>query len=258
MRPDGERWTSINEELDRRPSDASLFLTTEHFTLSAARSATVAEVNSRLQLYIGALTGSIVSLALVAQISRVGPVFFTFALVLLPVDYFLGLATFRRLLQAWTEWFRATQGMNRIRHYYVEHAPEIRPYLVFPTSDDPLITLGGIGIVETGWWSGLVTAPGLITIINSVIAGVLGALIGDVVSEGGTALPIALGVTLPVLSVGLWVWFGDRWIHRQLAAVDVRFPDDSRGAPNGATSESGACPRQSLTRRQGLPLAPTT
>ncbi len=220
------------EEPGRKPSDASLFLTTEHFTLSAARSATVAEVNARLQLFIGALTGTIVSLALVAQISRVGPIFFTFALVLLPVNYFLGLATFGRLLQAWTEWFRATQGMNRIRHYYVEHAPEIRPYLVFPTSDDPLITLGGIGIVETRWWSGLVTAPGLITIINGVIAGAVGALLGDLLSDGGATLPSALSVSLSILSVALWIWYGDRWIHRQLAAVEVKFPDDDR-APDG-------------------------
>jgi hypothetical protein len=219
-----EKGQGVVEESSRGASDASLFLTTEHFTLSAARSATVSEINARLQLYIGALTGSIVSLALVAQISRVGPVFFTFALVLLPVNYFLGLATFGRLIQAWTEWFRATQGMNRIRHYYVERAPEIQPYLVFPTSDAPVITLSGIGIEESGWWSGLVTAPGLITIINGVIAGVLGALLGDLLSRGDAALPIALSVLLSILSIAGWIWFGDRWMHRQLAAVDVRFP----------------------------------
>ena len=221
------------EEPSRGPSDASLFLTTEHFTLSAARSATVAEINARLQLYIGALTGTIVSLALVAQISRVGPVFFTFALVLLPVNYLLGLATFGRLVQAWTEWFRATQGMNRIRHYYVEHAPEIGPYLVFPTSDDPFITLGGVGIVERRWWSGFVTAPALIMIINGVIAGVLGVLIGDLASDGGTALPVALGVALSFLSFGLLFLYGDRWVRRQLATVDVRFPYDDQPGPHG-------------------------
>jgi hypothetical protein len=218
----------MEEEPSGSRSDAALFLTTEHFTLSAARSATVAEINSRLQLYIGAVSGTVVALALVAQISRVGPVFYTFALVLLPVNYFLGLVTFGRLLQAWTEWFQATLGMNRIRRYYVEHAPEIRPYLIFPTSDDPLVTLRGIGIVETRWWSGLVTAPALITILNGVIAGVLGALVGDVVSEGGTALPLGLSISFSILSVGLWIWFGDRWIRRQFSRVDVRFPDEDR------------------------------
>jgi hypothetical protein len=221
------------EERSGSRSDAALFLTTEHFTLSAARSATVSEINSRLQLYIGALTGTVVALALVAQISRVGPVFFTFAMVLLPVNYFLGLATFGRLLQAWTEWFLATQGMNRIRRYYVEHAPEIGPYLVFPISDDPLITLRGIGILESRWWSGLVTAPALITIINGVIAGVIGALIGDVVSEGGTALPVALGVSFSALSIGLGIWFGDRWIHRRFTAVEVKFPDEDPRVADG-------------------------
>jgi hypothetical protein len=218
------------QEGSRAPSNASMFLTTEHFTLSAARSAASAESNSRLQLYVGALSGTIVALALVAQISRVGPVFFTFALVLLPVNYFLGLATAGRLLQAWTEWFHATRGMNRIRRYYVEHAPEVRPYLVLPSSDDPVITLRGIGIVGFDWWSGLVTAPALVWIMNGVVAGVLGALIGDLLSEGGVALAVGFGVTLSALSLGVSFWFGDHWFRRQIAAVDVRFPDEDRRA----------------------------
>ena len=37
--------------------------------------------------------------------------------------------THGRLLQVNAEWRRYGQGMNRIRHYFLELAPEMEPYL---------------------------------------------------------------------------------------------------------------------------------
>ena len=45
------------------------FMTTEHFTLQTARGVANAEITSRLQLYLGTLSSSIVALALTAQLS---------------------------------------------------------------------------------------------------------------------------------------------------------------------------------------------
>jgi hypothetical protein len=59
------------------------FMTTEHFTLQTARAVANAEITSRLQLYLGTLSSSIVALALTAQLSGLGLAFRGFALVLL-------------------------------------------------------------------------------------------------------------------------------------------------------------------------------
>ncbi|MFL5883293.1 MAG: hypothetical protein ACJ782_25155 [Actinomycetota bacterium] len=114
------------------------FMTTEHFTLQTARAVVNAEISARLQLYMTTLSSSIIALALVAQVSGVlGRAFEAFALVLLPVVYFLGVVTLARLLQASAEWRTYGQGMNRIRHWYLEVAPEMAPYFVLPATDDP-------------------------------------------------------------------------------------------------------------------------
>jgi hypothetical protein len=60
-----------------------------------------------------------------------------FALVLLPVVFFLGVVTHGRLLQVNAEWRLYGQGMNRIRHYFLELAPEMERYFVLPATDDP-------------------------------------------------------------------------------------------------------------------------
>jgi hypothetical protein len=58
-------------------------------------------------------------------------------LVLLPVVCFLGVVTLERVLQASAEWRIYGQGMNRIRHYYLEVVPQMEPYFVLPATDDP-------------------------------------------------------------------------------------------------------------------------
>ena len=74
-------------------------LMTEHWSLLAHRGFLYTESLGRTSIFVAALTGSVVALALVAQATDVGDSFVAFALVLLPVVYFLGVVTFVRLLQ---------------------------------------------------------------------------------------------------------------------------------------------------------------
>src|SRR5512132_2606865 len=149
------------------------FMTTEHFTLQTARAVANAEITSRLQLYLGTLSSAIIALALTAQLSGLGVAFRGFALVLLPVVFFLGVVTHGRLLQVNAEWRLYGQGMNRIRHYFLELAPEMEPYFVLPASDDPWVTLAAVSVQTGGnrWWQALLTAGSMIVVVNSVLAG---------------------------------------------------------------------------------------
>jgi hypothetical protein len=85
-------------------------LTAEHWSLLASRSMGYTEAMSRASIFVAALSGAVVALALVAQATDFGDGFVAFALVLLPIVYFLGLATVVRLVQINFEDARWVQG----------------------------------------------------------------------------------------------------------------------------------------------------
>ena len=87
-------------------------------------------------MFIAALSGAVVALALVAQATDFGSGFVAFALVLLPVVYFLGVVTIARLAQVNHENRLWVQGMNRIRNAYLQLVPELEPYFVMSRYDD--------------------------------------------------------------------------------------------------------------------------
>jgi hypothetical protein len=206
------------------------FMTTEHFTLQTARAVANAEISSRLQLYLSTLSSTIIALALVAQLSELGFAFRAFALVLLPVVYFLGVVTLGRVLQASSEWRIYGQGMNRIRHYYLQVAPEMEPYFVLPATDDPWASLAAVGIRVQGraWWQGLLTAPAMIVVINSVLAGVFTGLgwrsVAGPSGPVGPATSAAAGLVLSMVVLGV---YEQRAFRRQLEALPVAFPANS-------------------------------
>src|SRR5947208_8418521 len=104
-----------------RPLDdprALQILSTEHWSLLATRSLSWNESFSRAGLFLSVVSATAVALALVGQASAFGPQFVAFALVMLPVALFVGLATFTRLDEVNAEDTIWLAGMNRIRHAY--------------------------------------------------------------------------------------------------------------------------------------------
>jgi hypothetical protein len=85
-------------DMERRSLEAG-FVTTEHFALQGARAATIAESTGRATMFLGAVSGGLVALGLIATATGVGGAFFAFGLILLPTLAFLGLVTFHRVLQ---------------------------------------------------------------------------------------------------------------------------------------------------------------
>jgi hypothetical protein len=86
----------LAEALGPRLGPAATFATTEHFNLQTARATTVSEANGRASIYLAALSSNLIALAFIGQVSRLGPAFYAFALILLPVLAFVGLVTFVR------------------------------------------------------------------------------------------------------------------------------------------------------------------
>ena len=200
-------------------------LTTEHWSLLAARSLVYTEAMSRTAIFVAALTGSVVALALAGQATQFETGFVVFALVLLPVVYFLGVATVVRLGQVNWEDARWVQGMNRIRNAYLELAPELEPYFVTSRYDDDLGVLQS-SIAMRAWpprTQALVAAPGVVAIIDSVVAGAI-AGVAAIGLDLGTAAALVLGAASFLLSASLFVAYGQRAIARGRAELDPRFP----------------------------------
>jgi hypothetical protein len=200
-------------------------LTTEHWSLLSARSLGYTESMSRASMYLAALSGSVIALALVGQATVFGDGFVAFALVLLPVVYFLGVSTFARLGQNVSEDGIWVQGMNRIRNAYLELAPELEPYFVTSRYDD----MDGILLSSLGTTGPLpklqpfFSVIGVVVVADSVVAG---AIFGIAALGGGlgTAWSLGIGGLGFALSLVAFVVWAELWIARAMGNIVVRFP----------------------------------
>ena len=123
-------------DADPRPAVVS-FVTTEHFTLQGARSSTISESTGRASMFLGAVSGGLIACGLVATAAKTGAAFYMFGLILLPTLAFVGLATFHRVLQSGIEDLGYARRIAQLRHYYLDHAPELAGYLPSPGNRCP-------------------------------------------------------------------------------------------------------------------------
>jgi hypothetical protein len=199
-------------------------LTTEHWSLLTSRSLGYTEAMSRAALFIAALTGAVVALALVAQATDFGDGFVAFALVLLPVVFFIGVVTIVRLGQINAEDTVWVQGINRLRHAYLELAPELEPYFVTSPYDDAAGVLASSPRSKPRTpFQAFVAAPGLIAVLDAVVAGAT-AGIAALGLDLGIAGSLTIGSITFVLALAGFVAFGIWTIHAYRRDLVVRFP----------------------------------
>jgi len=184
------------DHLDPRPP-AVTFLTTEHFVLQGARAATIAESTGRSTMFLGAVSGGLVALGLVASASGVGTAFYAFGLVLLPTLAFVGLVTFERVLQSGIEDRGYAARIALLRGYYFDNAPELAPYLLSVPPSDRLAVQG----IVYSRWQGFRTVAGMVGVVTAVLAGSAAALAAIEVSDHslGAALTVGAVVALTAL-----------------------------------------------------------
>jgi hypothetical protein len=115
--------------------DAATILATEHWSLLGFRSLIWSEAMSRATVFLSVLSAAIITLALLSNAAG-GSHTTTLALVLLPVVLFLGIATHIRVVQINTEEIEVMLAMNRLRHAYLEIAPDLKPYFSTGHHDD--------------------------------------------------------------------------------------------------------------------------
>ena len=214
---------------DLRSVEAS-FVTTEHFALQGARSATIAEATGRAAVFLGAVSGGLVALGLIATATGVGEAFAAFGLVLLPTLAFLGLVTFDRTLQTGIEDHYYARRIAHLRGYYFRRAPELTGYLQSVQPDQRLKIQG---MPRARRWQGLLTVAGMVAVITGVLAGSAVALLAAAVSHYSLSWALVLGVPAGVGLLIVLLRTQQRAWTRALTArlfADEGVPDEPRAA----------------------------
>src|SRR3954451_1234170 len=162
----------LADSLGPRLGPTVTFATTEHFNLQTARAITVSEANGRASIYLAALSGNLIALAFIGQISRLGAAFYAFALILLPVLAFMGAVTFVRLVQSSIEDIAYAHRIALLRDFYLRLAPELEQYLIVVRVPRSAAPCAG----PSGWQLSL-TAAGMVAVVNSVVVAACAGLL---------------------------------------------------------------------------------
>jgi len=217
--PEKERLKD-EQSLPELSSQMVTMITTEHYNLQSGRSMTVADANGRCTLFIGAVSGALIAIAFSGQVSRMGTAFFVFSLVLVPSLLLMGLITFERVLQSAIEDLTYARGITRIRHLYLEHAPQLRPSFLLAADDDsrrPMLKVG----IRPSWWQVFLTTAGMLAAIDSVLLGVFVGLLLSALFTFPLLVCTSAGVVTFLVSLGIhqrYQWGQWRHLEQNLAA----------------------------------------
>ncbi|HEX6684731.1 MAG TPA: hypothetical protein VF062_18145 [Candidatus Limnocylindrales bacterium] len=200
-------------------------LATEHWSLLASRSLAWNESFSRAGMFLTAVSGSVVTLALLAQGFGFGRTFAWCALAVLPVVFLLGIATYLRLGAANYHEFQCVLGMNRIRAAYLRMAPDLEPHFVMSAHDD----MPGLSVTmalppgQRRWPHLLSATPAVVGVLTAVIAGVIGVLLGYLLG-GGAVVLAAAGVAAAAVTLVSFARVARVNVARTWAAHQPLFP----------------------------------
>jgi hypothetical protein len=181
-------------------------LTTEHFVLQGARSATITESTGRANMFLAAAASSL------------GAAFYGFGLVLLPTLAVVGFVTFERALQSSIEDTEYARRIAMLRRYYFEHAPEIAPYLLSAPSAERLL----MQRVPGDRWQGYRTVAGMVAVITAVLTGSTAALAAILISDHSLAATVISGTLIAVPTLFAMIRYQDSEWER--AAADPLMP----------------------------------
>ena len=211
-------------------------LSTEHWSLLASRGLAWNESFTRAGMFLSTLSGSLVALSLIGGIDGFKDTFFVVALVVLPVDLFVGIGTWLRMGAANYHDAIAVAGMNRIRAGYLEIAPDLAPYFVMGVHDDPR----GIGITMavppgTAPVVHLIAGtPTLVMVLNSVLAGAIGAIAAFRFAGANAVATVLVAVVVALAVLVIEFRSAREKIVRGQRALAPMFPTPSDGDETGA------------------------
>jgi hypothetical protein len=175
--------------------DGVTILTTEHWSLLGTRSMLWSEAVNRTTVFLTVLSAAMVALALLADATGFGPQTTTLALAVLPVVLFLGIATHARLLQVNSDEKQTVLAMNRLRHAYLEIAPDLEPYFTAGHHDDEQGFLTTYQLASPSVLrpraAFVVATPTVVAVVDAALATVIAMLVAQVAGASTAAVVVA-------------------------------------------------------------------
>ena len=139
-------------------------------------------------------------------------------------------------------------AINRVRHYYLEIAPELRPHFTLSDRDDSVGVLSSLGSIRGGIrpWDLFVTNAGLIAIIDGIVSGVLAALVASTL-QADLGVSAFAGIVAGAVVLGALAFYLARSWRAAIRTFGVRFAPDrgfvgSHAVPEAERSGSAAPP----------------
>ena len=184
---------ALADGLGTRLGPAATFATTEHFNLQTARAITVSEANGRASIYLAALSGNLIALAFVGQMSRLGATFYAFALILLPV---LGVRGGGDIRASGPVLDRGP----RLRASDRAPAQLLPAFLAGARAVPRCCQAGGAGAhgdrLAPSAWQLTLTAAGMVAVVNSVVVAACAGLVLEAAGVRSLAIPVAVGAVI--------------------------------------------------------------
>jgi hypothetical protein len=204
-------------------SGLPVFLSTEHWSLLGTRSMTWAEVMSRITIHLTVVSAFLVVLVLTVQKTGFGTPFRVMSIGFASAALVMGTLTAIRVNMASQEDACLVAAMNRLRHAYVDLAPEIEPYLTASTHDDTrgLMHSYSVGQPRNPVLHVMGSTSFFLMTVNAIVAGTLGALVMSAV-DASTGVVVLVGVL-----AGLAYVAGHLEISRRVfrgKPLEVHFP----------------------------------
>jgi hypothetical protein len=218
-------------ESDAEVSRRVQLLSTEHWSLLATRSLSWNEAFSRTGMFLSTLSAATVALALAGPAMSFGGAFPLFALIVLAVTLFLGIATYIRLLQVNNEDLYWVTGMNILRGEYAQIVPGIEgSFVAGHTLDVEGMARSYAAFDVTSSPSPLhmlITTPAVVGVIASAIAGVIAGLIA-IQAGFEEVFAVVIGIAVFLVAVFLAIDYGRRQSRRYIdRAIERRLPNAS-------------------------------
>ena len=210
-------------------SEKLQILSTEHWSLIAARALTYQESLGRVSMFLGVLSGSVIALALIAQVDLFGTTFVAVAIFMLAVVFFIGVATIRRLQMLNLDDYTWVVGMNRLRHAYLELHPDLEPYFITSQYDDLAGNLKTLGLAPSSApllgtvFHGFITLPGMLGVIVAAVGAAIAGLAASGFGASSDAVLLA-GVVGFAAVLAVVVYTGRRSYRRYGPSIEARFP----------------------------------
>jgi len=214
----------VTEDERRVWEDAVSVVVAEHSALGGARAMAISDSSARGNLFLGAVSSSLVALAFVAQADHFGPTVEAFAFALLPTLLYLGSVTFVRTLEDAGKDALYTRAINRLRRYYVDLYRHTVPYFTFAIDDDQSLEITSSGGLA---WERRLTAQTSVSAINAAIAGVLLGLVVKVVTHAPLSTALGAGAAGAVAVLVLSTWYESRYWATFEQRIAARYSDRS-------------------------------